>query len=235
MRPPTPLIKSSIYRHHFQWSAKSCSPGALLVFTLPDLATSRSPQELKFHILPRPLRDAIALAALDSVQTRTCAVGPKSVIINCIPRASSFPCVLHQCFTAVPLIIVVPLLVDFHSAPVAQSESTCMSTSPRRVLASPTSFPTPLCRIRHLRACVLRERCCTSAPSKPHAVQRRRQAPELLLLRFVQREFLWFDFDSSLNPNPFQQCLAMCVTHFVLQPFLCPPQASPPNISISRT
>ena len=114
--------------------------------------------------LSSPLVDAIALAALKSVHTRTSALSPKSVIIDCIPRPSAAPvttawystsavlsvreaCVLDQCFTIVPLPIIMPPLVDFLSGPCAQSESTCTST------ITPSCFHHP--RSPQVSACLL--------------------------------------------------------------------------------
>ena len=90
---------------------------------------------------PRPLQDAIALAALGSVHTLTRELSPKSSIVDCIPRPPADRLILgHRrtqrtrrlrsrpvLHTTVPSIIIIPPLVDFLTGPVAQSESTCTS------------------------------------------------------------------------------------------------------------
>ena len=175
MRPPTPLIKSSISRHDFPFvkrSAQCCSPETRFIFTLPDLVTSCSHRSFKCLVFPSPLLDAIAAAALESVQTRTYALSPRSVIIDPVMTASystsavltaRVACVLDQCFTIT--------LVNFLSGPVAQS--TCTPTfispcflahiAPRHSFHSfqtsgclLQSLATLLCRTRHLRAHFLR-------------------------------------------------------------------------------
>ena len=67
--------------------------GFALIFTLPDLVTSCSHKYLNStcRVFPRPLLDAIALAALESVQIRTWVVTPKSAIIDCIPSPLLHP------------------------------------------------------------------------------------------------------------------------------------------------
>ena len=60
---------------------------------LPDLVVSYSHKYFSSTCLvfPRPRLDAIALAPLESVQTRTCALIPRSAVIHCIPRLSAAP------------------------------------------------------------------------------------------------------------------------------------------------
>ena len=98
-----------------------------LIFTLPVLVMSCNHKYLNStcRFFPSPLLDAIALAALEPVQTRTCALKPKSINIGCIPSASAahvmtawhsasavlngrVACVLDQCVKKVTLIISLP-------------------------------------------------------------------------------------------------------------------------------
>ena len=61
------------------------------MFTLPVFVISCNHKCLnsRCRCFPSHLLDAIALAPLESVQTRACALKPKSINTDCIPRASS--------------------------------------------------------------------------------------------------------------------------------------------------
>ena len=66
-------------------------PGTHLIYTPPHVVTSCSRKYFNSvrPVFPSPLHEAIALAALESVHTRTRALSSKSVIIDYIPRPSA--------------------------------------------------------------------------------------------------------------------------------------------------
>ena len=164
------------------------------------------------------------MSGLSESSSQSNPLSPQSVIFGYIPRPSAAPvmtalfsasavlhtrdyCVLDLCLTTMPLITIMPPLgrlplgplcpirihVDilWSSRRVSQARSTQRHFLPACILQS---VPTSSCRVRHLRAYFLRG-VLQSRPVQTHVVQRRRQAPEPRLLRFLQHFLVFFSSD----------------------------------------
>ena len=156
--------------------------GIRFTFTLPDLVSSGNQQHLNsnFPVLPRTLLHAIAVVALQSVQTRICR--PSTALVM-IAWHSGFCCAMTLTslvsstnrFTTVPLVIMMPPLVDFLSGTVrplrirvhVHFDAVVHVSTPEVPACLRPSLPTsPLRRIRHSSCAPALAAHCTSDLSK---------------------------------------------------------------------
>ena len=130
-----------------KWSARFCSPGIRLIFILPDLVISCSHKYLNStcRVLPKTSSRRYRFGSV-GISPNSHLGGHAQVCHHRLHskslRCTRDDCVIlgfcraqrtrrlrsGQCFTTVPLIIIIPPLVDFLSGPLAQFESTCTST-----------------------------------------------------------------------------------------------------------